>query len=199
MAQKILPLLIFLLILVTACSPRAQKVLDTTVDLGMTALEIYQQTGPLQTQIVTQLGPTPTFGISHPIKDYFVLASSSDCEVIRTDDIARGPYQSMRCRSEGVTVRYDSWFTRSTMDDVLQSVITSPRIVLTADTTWHDADNPASALGKFYEFTDENGRANIIWTVDRVSLQDLSGWASRVDGDAEALYQWWAEIGSRHH
>jgi hypothetical protein len=198
MAKKILPLLIFLLILVTACSPRAQKVLDTTVDLGMTALDIYQQTGPLQTQIVTQLGPTPTFGISHPIKDYFVLASSSDCEVIQTADIAREPYQSMGCRSEGVMVRYDSWLTRSTMDDVLQRFIDSPRIVLTADTTWHDAENPTRTLGKYYAFTDEDGSAHIIWTVDRASLQGLSGWASRADGDVVALYQWWAEIGSQH-
>jgi hypothetical protein len=198
MAQKLLPQLIFLLFLATACSPRGQKVLETTVDLGMTALEIYQQTGPLQTQIVTQLGPTPTFGISHPIKDYFVLASSKDCEVIQIEDISRGPFQSIGCRSDGVMVRYDYWFTRSTMDEVLQSVLTSPQIDLAADTTWHDEENPARTLGKYYAFTDEDGGANIIWTVDHGSLQGLSGWASRADGDVVALYQWWAEIGSQH-
>jgi hypothetical protein len=198
MTPKILTLLISLLILVSACSPRSREAVETGLEIGKIAIEVYQQTGPWQTQIVTQLGPTPTFGISDPIKDYFVLASSSDCEVIRIDDISRGPVQSIGCRSDGVMVRYDYWLIRSSMDEVLQSVLTSPRIVLAADTTWHDAENPAKALGKYYAFTDEDGSAHIIWTVDRASLQGLSGWASRADGDVVALDQWWAEIGSQH-
>jgi hypothetical protein len=56
-------------------------------------------------------------------------------------------------------------------------------------------------LGEIYEFIDNEGRANIIWTVDPAypSINYLSGWARRADDNQIALYLWWAETGSAHN
>jgi hypothetical protein len=153
-------------------------------DDAPTIIDVAQKAGPFITAISETLEPTPTFGLSQPIKDYFDFASTANCESIiaRVDD--REPVQSIVCHDDvngddviDVTVRYDDWWSVDTMEK-------------------HRAP-----LGEIYEFIDNEGRANIIWTVDPAypSINYLSGWARRADDNQIALYLWWAETGSAHN
>ena len=184
---------------VSGCSrPSGERVLETAKD----AIDLYQNAGPLVTAVVSELRPTPipTFGISHPIKAYFVLASSPNCESITVKIDNLDPVQSISCLFTEVTVRYDNWFLSTTMDQRHKAILSSPGTQITNNTTWFASRNPEKTLGKLYEFLDDEGKANLIWTVsnDLSTIGHLSGWALRQDGDQAALYEWWSEIGSDH-
>lgn len=184
-----LPILFPFFLLVACKSP--------DVDAG-TVKDIVEAVPPIVTEVVKALTPTPTFGFLPPIKDYFVFASSSNCESTfeKASDI--DPLQSIVCRDNDITVRYDQWIVKATMDEFHANVLTASEEV-TRKTTWNDSGNPDDPLGNFYEFKDREGNANIIWTVTTSALNHLSGWAVKTDGDQDALYDWWAETGSDHN
>jgi hypothetical protein len=152
-------------------------------DDAQTIIDVAQKAGPFITAISETLEPTPTFGLSQPIKDYFDFASTANCESINEPVNNMDPVQSIVCHDDvngddviDVTVRYDNWYVVATMEK-------------------HRAP-----LGEIYEFIDSEGRANIIWTVDPASpsIDYLSGWAWRADDNQDALYDWWAETVSAH-
>jgi len=188
--KRILPILFPFFLLVACRSPK--------VDPG-TIKDIVEIVPPIVTAVVKALTPTPTFGFLPPIKEYFVFASSPNCEFTFDRFNDTEPFQSIVCHENDITVRYDQWFVKATMDEVHENFLAASEEV-TLNTTWND-ENQDKPLGNFYEFKDNKGNANIIWTVTTsgVSISHLSGWAFRTDGNQEALYEWWAETGSDHN
>jgi len=180
---------------ITGCKvPSTEQIINT----GLDVITIYQYAEPFITAAVEELKPTPTFGISHPIKDYFVLASSPNCDAIidRFDNF--DPFQSIICSFTDATVRYDNWFIVTTMEEFHKEVLAGTSV--TKNTTWSDNGSPEVPRGYFYEFIDSDGTANIVWTVNTgLPFVHLSGWAKRADSNQEALYDWWTVTGSNHN
>jgi hypothetical protein len=166
-------------------------------DDAQTIIDVAQKAGPFITAISETLEPTPTFGLSQPINDYFDFAATANCESIIARVDYRDPVQSIVCHDDvngddayDVTVRYDNWWSVDTME--------KHRVCGTK--TWSDTNNPEVPLGKLCQFIDSEGRANIMWTVTRPpGLSHLSGWAWRADDNQDALYDWWAETGADHN
>lgn len=177
-------LVIWLLLLLSACNLE---------EAAKTGKDIYDAGNVIVPPILTSVpSPFPTLGLPEPIRDYFVLASSADCERVPGRAGKIDPVQSISCHLPGVGVRFDKWMSMEEM----YGFYGFPASGIQVDQSkWFDSANQDVLLGDLYRFVDDEGRANIIWTV---AGRNLSGWARAADGDQAALYDWWAKIGSEH-
>ena len=168
-----------------------------SVDAG-DVIDIAEAVGPpIMTEYVKSLTPTPTFGVANPIRDFFVFASSPSCEPTFEKTSDYDPFRSIICHDNAITVRYDEWITKAPMDEAIAKILADRKEVI-SEGTWDDG-NPDEPLGDFYQFTDSEGRANIIWTVTISPFNNVSGWAQRTDGDHDALKIWWSVAGAKHY
>src|SRR5688572_28192709 len=120
-----------------------------SVDAG-DVINIGQAVGPpIMTEVKkASFTPTPTFGATASIKEYFVFASSPNCEFTFDKFNDTEPFQSIVCRENDITVRYDQWAVKATMDEVHENFLAASEEV-TSNTTWND-ENQDKPLGNFY-------------------------------------------------
>ena len=142
------------------------------------------------------LTPTPAYDIS--IYTYFNLITSSgvSCQTAAPDD--QDEKAVLKCTDEntGINVWYYAWSSRSGMDTYVQRQLNSlndPTAQISISPSWFEDQK---VQGSFYEFLDNQGISNIIWTVND---SNLLGWAVGPDGDQASLHTWWSDTGAQHY
>jgi hypothetical protein len=186
-----------LVFLTVACGAKAEKALNTVIDIAQIAWDFYPVAEPYVKSMIaaekTRTAPTPH--PEHRITDYFEFASSPECRIV--DDSILETTITIICSQDETTVRFDEWYYFLSPDEAATNIVNSGKYDVTNDVNWVDNVRPDDPLGRYLELIDHQYRwASFFWTVNGTQL---SGWAFRADGDQEALRLWWQETGGHHY
>jgi hypothetical protein len=117
----------------------------------------------------------------------FSLIQTGNCV---SEPIVSGTDAIVLCSTSEATVTYREYTSATAMQQDVNFVNTSFNV---AATSWQfGSDASGAADGQLMQFLDQNGDANLFWTV---TSQNMSGEAVASDGDQSALHNWWATIG----